>query len=68
MSNFYEPFTPDAFRRATGLDADDNEAVYSRWVNTQINYANFINMQKMAQSILEIKKQLLAFSLPQEQY
>lgn len=59
MSNNYEPFTPDAFKRATGMDASDNEAIYLRWVNTNINYANYQCMQDMVHSLHEIKNILL---------
>ena len=50
----FEPFTPEAFGQATGLNATENEAVYLRWVNTQINYANFRQMQEMNRSLKEI--------------
>ena len=54
MTHQFEPFTPDAFRHQTGLNASDNEAVYIRWVNTQINYANYLQMQAMNASLKEI--------------
>ena len=53
MHNF-EPFTPEQFRKETGMDAQDNEAVYLRWVNAQINYANYQNMREMTASLKEI--------------
>lgn len=54
MIHNFEPFTTDAFRQQTGLNALDNEAVYIRWVNTQINYANYQQMQFMNTSLKEI--------------
>lgn len=54
MTHQYEPFTPEAFRLQTGLNATDNEAIYLRWVNSQINYANFLEMRHMNASLKEI--------------
>jgi hypothetical protein len=54
MTNLFEPFTPELFHKETGLDARDNEAIYYRWVNSQINYANFQNMKEMNTSLREI--------------
>jgi len=54
MAQLFEPFTPEIFKQQTGLDAKDNEAIYLRWVNTQVNYANFLNMKDMNQSLKEI--------------
>jgi hypothetical protein len=54
MTHHFEPFTPDAFKQQTGLNAFENEAVYVRWVNTQINYANYQQMQGMNNSLKEI--------------
>jgi hypothetical protein len=54
MTQPFEPFTPEAFQQQTGMNAHDNEAVYVRWVNTQINYANFQAMREMTQSLKEI--------------
>jgi hypothetical protein len=51
MTHFFEPFTPEAFKKATGLAATDNEAIYIRWVNTQINYATYQSMQEMTASL-----------------
>lgn len=50
----FEPFTPELFRQQTGLNAHENEAIYVRWVNTQINYANYQSMKEMTQSLKEI--------------
>lgn len=55
MSLLFEPFTPEEFQRQTGLIASDNEAIYLRWVNTQINYANYQTMREMVTSLQEIK-------------
>jgi hypothetical protein len=54
MSHQFEPFTPEVFRQQTGLNAHENEAIYVRWVNTQINYANYQSMKEMTQSLKEI--------------
>ena len=56
MTNFFEPFTPEAFTDQTGLNAHDNEAIYIRWVNAKINYANYLNMKAMNDSLQEIIK------------
>lgn len=58
MKPYFEPFTPDAFFAATGLRAAENEAIYIRWVNTQINYANYLQMQEMVQSLRAIRERL----------
>jgi hypothetical protein len=60
MSHHFEPFTPEQFQTATGLNAADNEAIYLRWVNTQINYATYQAMQEMTKSlkvIIELLKE-----------
>lgn len=54
MTQLFEPFTPELFKQQTGMDAHDNEAVYLRWVNSQINYANYQNMKAMNESLKEI--------------
>jgi hypothetical protein len=54
MTHLFEPFTPELFKKETGMDAHDNEAIYVRWVNAQINYANFLHMKEMTQSLKEI--------------
>ena len=54
MHPHFEPFTPDVFTKQTGLNAFENEAIYIRWVNTQINYANYLQMQAMNTSLQEI--------------
>ena len=54
MNHIFEPFTPETFRQQTGMDAHENEAIYLRWVNVQINYANYLNMQEMNHSLKEI--------------
>jgi hypothetical protein len=38
----------------TGMNAQENEAIYLRWVNSQINYANYQNMREMNSSLREI--------------
>ena len=54
MTHLFEPFTPELFKQQTGLNAQDNEAIYLRWVNSQVNYANFLTMKEMASSLKEI--------------
>lgn len=54
MTHQFEPFTPELFKQQTGLNAHENEAIYVRWVNTQINYANYQSMKEMTQSLKEI--------------
>ncbi|HEU4632470.1 MAG TPA: hypothetical protein VFS22_00705 [Flavisolibacter sp.] len=54
MTHLFEPFTPELFKQQTGMDAHDNEAIYLRWVNSQINYANYQNMKSMNESLKEI--------------
>jgi hypothetical protein len=58
MTQNFEPFTPEMFRQQTGLQAADNEAIYIRWVNTQINYANYQSMRDMAHSLKDILERL----------
>ena len=54
MTHQFEPFTPELFKQMTGMNAHENEAIYLRWVNSQINYANYENMQEMNRSLKEI--------------
>ena len=54
MTHLFEPFTPELFRQQTGLNAHENEAIYIRWVNTQVNYANYQAIKEMTQSLKEI--------------
>lgn len=58
MTHQFEPFTPELFKQQTGLNAHENEAIYVRWVNTQINYANYQAMSQMTQSLKEILRLL----------
>ena len=58
MIDIFEPFTPALFQEQTGLAAADNEAIYMRWVNTQVNLANYKAMQEMSASLKEILKLL----------
>lgn len=62
-----DPFTPEEFKKLTGLNAADNEAIYLRWVNTQINYATYQTMQEMTKS-LKVIIDLLKENAPQEKY
>ena len=54
MTHYFEPFTPEEFKKQTGMNAGDNEAVYLRWVNSQINYANYRSMLEMTDSLKQI--------------
>jgi hypothetical protein len=54
MTSPFTPFTPELFKQQTGLDAYENEAIYIRWVNTQVNYANYQTMREMNTSLKEI--------------
>lgn len=54
MNHLFDPFTPERFRSETGLNAHENEAIYLRWVNSQINYANYKQMQEMNNSLRQI--------------
>jgi hypothetical protein len=67
MTHHLDPFTPEEFRKVTGLNAADNEAIYLRWVNTQINYATYQTMQEMTKS-LKVIIDLLKENAPQEKY
>ena len=67
MTHHLEPFTVEEFKKSTGLNADDNEAIYLRWVNTQINYATYQTMQEMTRS-LKVIIELLKEDHPQKQY
>jgi hypothetical protein len=72
MTHHFEPFTPELFKQQTGLNADENEAIYVRWVNTQINYANYQSMKEMTESLKEIIRLLnennLTLSRKEENY
>ena len=67
MTHQLEPFTPEEFKKITGLNAADNEAIYLRWVNTQINYDTYQTMQEMTKS-LKVIIDLLKENAPQEKY
>jgi hypothetical protein len=64
MTHFFEPFTPELFQQQTGLHAHENEAIYIRWVNSQINYANYQNMKGMNDSLRKIIQLLEDGALP----
>lgn len=63
MTYLFEPFTPEAFKELTGLNAYENEAIYLRWVNTQVNYANYLQMQAMNASLNDMIQLLKSLSL-----
>jgi hypothetical protein len=54
MTHHFEPFTPELFKKETGMNAFDNEAIYIRWVNSQVNYATYQSMKEMTASLKEI--------------
>ncbi len=54
MAHHFEPFTPDEFKKSTGREAFENEGIYLRWVNSQVNYANYKNIQEMTESLKQI--------------
>jgi hypothetical protein len=54
MTHHFEPFTPELFKQQTGLNAFENEGIYLRWVNSQVNYANYLTMKEMTASLKEI--------------
>jgi hypothetical protein len=64
MTQLFEPFTPELFKKQTGLNAEDNEAIYVRWVNSQINYANYQHMKEMTSSLKEIIRLLTENEYP----
>ncbi len=64
MTQLFEPFTPELFKKYTGLNAQENEAIYIRWVNSQINYANYQNMKQMNDSLAEIIRLLKNEGVP----
>ena len=66
MTPFFEPFTPELFNQQTGLNAHENEAIYIRWVNSRINYANFQNMKAMNESLKEIIRLLKENNAPKQ--
>ena len=66
MTHLFEPFTPELFKQQTGLNAHENEAIYLRWVNSQINYANYQNMKEMNTSLREIISLLKSGALEAE--
>ncbi len=68
MTHLFEPFTPDLFKQQTGMDAQENEAIYLRWVNSQINYANYQNMREMNDSLKEIISLLKDGAFDKAQY
>ena len=63
---FFEPFTPELFKEQTGLNAHENEAIYIRWVNSKINYANYQSMKMMNESLKEIIGILKENSAPKQ--
>lgn len=54
MDQNFTPFTPEMFKQQTGLNAHENEAIYIRWVNSQINYATYQSIREMTTSLKEI--------------
>ncbi len=54
MTEPFHPFTTKQFKQETGLEASENEAIYIRWLNAQMNYANYQNLQQMKDLLLEL--------------
>jgi len=54
MKQEFEPFTPESFRKQTGLNAEEHEGIYLRWVNANLNYQNYLSMKQMDESLREI--------------
>jgi hypothetical protein len=54
MDHHFAPFTPELFQKQTGLNAHENEAIYIRWVNSQIHYATYQSIREMTESLKEI--------------
>jgi hypothetical protein len=54
MKQEFEPFTPESFRKQTGLIAEEHEGIYLRWVNANLNYQNYLSMKHMNESLQEI--------------
>jgi hypothetical protein len=54
MKQEFKPFTSEQFNKETGLNADEHEGVYLRWVNANINYQNYLSMSAMKESLHEI--------------
>jgi len=64
MNLSFDPFTPELFRKQTGLNAEEHEGVYLRWVNAQINYENYRSMKHMNESLQQIISLLKENGLP----
>lgn len=64
MKLSFDPFTPELFRKQTGLNAEEHEGVYLRWVNAQINYENYKSMKEMNKSLEQIIGLLKSNGLP----
>ncbi len=54
MINEFDPFTTEAFRKQTGLNAHEHEGVYLRWVNVNLNYQNYLSMRNMNEQMGEL--------------
>jgi hypothetical protein len=54
MFNDFHPFTKEAFKKQTGLNAQDHEGVYLRWVNVHLNYQNYLSMRNMNDQLNEL--------------
>jgi hypothetical protein len=64
MKLSFDPFTPELFQKQTGLNAQEHEGVYLRWVNAQINYENYRSMKNMNESLQEIIALLKSNGVP----
>ena len=54
MDYEFAPFTVDAFKKQTGLNAHEHEGIYLRWVNVHLNYQNYLSMQSMNKQLEEL--------------
>jgi hypothetical protein len=54
MMQEFKPFTAELFGTETGLNAEEHEGIYLRWVNANVNYQNYLAMKNMNESLNEI--------------
>lgn len=68
MNHLFHPFTPELFKKETGMDATENEAIYFRWLNAHMNYSNYQNLSDMARMLKELTGLIRQSNiLPEEQ-
>ncbi|HEY0676977.1 MAG TPA: hypothetical protein VGD17_01780 [Chitinophagaceae bacterium] len=59
----FTPFTAEAFKKQTGLNAHEHEGVYLRWVNVNLNYQNYITMKNLNEQFREVVSLLKTYKL-----